>query len=92
MVHDTSHSSVLMKDFDSGKFFYFNEPIPVPNQVYTMKARWDVSEGRFRLWIDGVPMKVNDSYDLPAYKMKYFQGVDTIYLHLGESAIQPTLI
>ncbi len=30
MVHENSHSSVLMKDFDKGEFVYFDEPVPVP--------------------------------------------------------------
>ena len=85
------HSRVLKRDFEGIELFYFAEPVPKPGQVYGIRIAWYKS-CHFRLWIDGTPMKVNDSYDIPMTKRATgFTGIDTINLHPGHAGIRPTL-
>lgn len=85
------HSSVLNRDFEHSGFFYFEKPVPMPSQVYRIKIGWYES-AHFRVWIDGTPMRVNDSYDIPmTRRAQDFTGIDTIYLHPGNASTRPTL-
>jgi len=85
------HSRVVNRDFEGIDLFYFDEPIPRPRQVYSIKIAWYKS-CHFRVWIDGTPMKINDSYDIPMTKRaEDFRGIDTVNLHPGHAGIRPTL-
>ena len=76
------YSRVTNRDFSQDRLFYFEHPIPLPDRIYRIRVSW-APQG-YRIWIDGVLMKV-DQHDLVPFEMagKPYEGIDTITLHPG---------
>ena len=81
-------TTVIGREFVSFSEDSADEPVPAPNQVYAFKIAWDESP-YYRLWIDGIPVKINNSYEIPGrITTKGFVGVNTITLHPGNPCVR----
>ena len=84
------YSEMVDSHFKQDRLFYFDSPIPKPNQVYRIRVGWDPRG--YRIWIDGEQMRLESGEIFP-FEMpeKSFVGIDTLTIHPGMGGTRLTL-
>ncbi len=87
----TVYSDVTKRLHAAGDQAYCDEPVPISDKIYHLKIRWEAS-GRYRWWLDGVPMKftalsryTGEYQEIPGFEDSRL--LDSLSLRYHETAI-----